>query len=152
MKIHLKKWIISFLVVCFAITGMAPVALAYSNGKGHNGHKYEKHGNRYDREERDRFVLKHLNVSQKVLDYARRNKMTMRDIMIAKRIAEKSPRIGVIDVLKLRKKGHTYRSIANRYQVRWDNFDDDVNNSYNNIVRDAIKIGLVIWALDELLN
>lgn len=151
MEIHLKKWIVSFLVVCFTVTGMAPVALAYSHGKGHND-RYEKHGNRYDKGERDRFILKHLNVSKKVLDYARRNKMTTRDIMIAKRIAEKSPRLAVIDVLKLRKKGYTYRSIANRYQVRWDNIDDDVNNSHNNIVRDAIKIGLVIWALDELLN
>ena len=157
MQKNFKRFVVTLLIACFAVSSTGGVALAYHGNRHDNGHRnhgnrYSNYGHRYDRDRSERFALRHLNVSRSAWDYARRNDMTMRDVMISKRIADKSPRLSVEAVLKLRKKGNSYQSIANRYNVRWDRVDSEVNDSHKNLVRDAIKIGLVIWALDELIN
>lgn len=157
MKNFLQKFVGALLVACFTVSSMGGVAFAHQNNKHDNGYrnhgnKYDNYGHRKDRDKSERFILNRLNVSKSVWNYAQRNGMTMRDVMIAKRIADKSPRLSVESVLKLRKKGNSYQSIANRYNVRWDRVDSEVNDSHKNLVRDAIKIGLVIWALDELID
>ena len=157
MQKNFKRFVVTLLIACFAVSSTGGVALAYHGNRHDNGHRnhgnrYSNYGHRYDRDRSERFALRHLNVSRSAWDYARRNDMTMRDVMISKRIADRNRYLSVEEVLRMRNRGHSYRWIADRHHVRWDRIDHEVNDSHRGLARDAIKIGLVIWALDELID
>lgn len=126
------------IFVCFCASLLPADALAKKPGKYDSRH--------------ERVVVNNIHIQDRHFAYVRKNRMTMRDLITAKAIADESRRLDTQDVLRLMKRGYSYRQIAKKYNVKWRKVERRVDESYKDMRREAIKLGLAIWALDEILN
>lgn len=126
------------IVVCFCVSLVPAETLAKKHNKFDSRH--------------ERIVINNIHINDRHMGYARNNRLTLRDLLVAKAIADESRRLDTEDVLRLMKRGYSHRKIAKKYNVSWWKVERNVNDGYRDMRRDAVKVGLTLWALDEILN
>lgn len=97
-------------------------------------------------------IINSIHINDRHFGYARQHRLSFRDLIVAKAIADESRSLDTEDVLKLMKRGYSYQRIAKKYNVSWRKVDRRVDEAYRDMRRSAVKVGLTLWALDEILN
>ena len=140
MKQRICNMLILGMVICFCVSVLPSEALA---AKG-NHHKYDSR--------HERIIINSIHINDRHLGYVKNNRLSLRDLIVAKAIADESRYLDTEDVLRLMKRGYSHKKIAKKYHVNWRKVDKRVDNAYKDMKRSALKIGLNFWSLDEILN
>lgn len=148
---HSKKILVWMILACFSFVAL-PAATAFAK-KDHNkyDHKQDKRYKKYDKRH-DRVVINVIRIEDRHLGFARKNRLTLRDIIIAKTIADESRHLDTEDVLRMKLQGKSYKNIARQYNINWRTVDRKLDDIHRAMKHEAIKQGLTLWALDELLD
>lgn len=152
MKKITKKIVVWGMMASFCLSAVPATGFAEkypeNNYRAHGNHgKYEKE-DRY----RERIVMERIHVDGYYIDFLREHNLTLRDIIMAKQIADISGRLSTEDVLRMKLSGKSYKSIARKYDVYWHKVNREVDDSYRDMKDEAVKLGIVLWALDEVLR
>lgn len=110
---------------------------------GSRGHLWPEHR---------RVIIDTVSIRDRHYDYARRNGFALNDLLVARAIADRSGFADTEDVLRMMRRGHDQRWVAHYYGVSWRDVERQTGNSYNDLKRNLVKAGIMVWALDRLLD
>lgn len=151
MKKITKKIVVWGMMACFSVAAVPATGFAAHNNHEQHGRYDKKHDSRYEHH-RDRIVMDRIHVEEYHMNFLRNNNLTLGDLITAKQIADVSGRLSTEDVLRMKLSGKSYKSIARKYDVYWRKVTRDVDNSYRDMRSEAVKLGIVLWALDEVVR
>ena len=124
--------------------------------KKDNGNRGNNNGNRGNNSDRARnrgnIVVNVMKSSWGNFDRARSNGLTLRDFITASYIASQVSDHDFMSIFALKKNGKPYKEICKALGINWGSVRRHVKGQYNVMNEDAVKAGLVIWALDEILS
>lgn len=144
------KLVGGFLVGCFTCMLFAPLAEAKPHAKPPA--KVEHHDKKHADKSCGDIIIDVLKCSRYDFDRARRNQMTLEDYIVACYIAERIAGHDFEDVFHMHKNGKPYKDICKAYGINWGSVRSHLNHNYDIMTEDAIRIGLVMWGLNEILR
>lgn len=154
MRIAWKRWMAGGVLAAFCFASLPALGFAgpRHSERGEHRDRYEQERRRPRHDKRhDRFVINHMHIRDHHFKFARGSRLTLRDLLFAKEIAKRSA-LDVEDVLRMHVRGRSYRSVAKQHHVVWNTVERDVERAYDDMYRDAVKRGIALWAIDELLD
>ncbi|MBP2633349.1 MAG: hypothetical protein H6Q70_3977 [Firmicutes bacterium] len=157
MKKFTKKIVVWGMMACLSITAVPATSFAeqYPESNYNHHEEHDRYDRKYDRRyehHRNHIVMERIRVEEYYMDFLRENNLTLGDLITAKQISDVSGRLSTEDVLRMRLSGKSYKSIARKYDVYWRKVNRDVDNIYRDMRNEAMKQGIVLWALDEVVR
>ncbi len=161
-----KKITSVFLALCFSATLFSAPVLA-KKGDGNNKDKGKQQQNKgYDQgqkgkdkkddrakgNQRGNIVVNIMKSNWSDFDRARANRLTLDDFITASFIASQLGHNDFMYVFTMKKNGKPYKEICKANGIKWGWVRRNVKNQYAIMNDDAIKLGLVMWALDEIFD
>lgn len=143
------KLVSGFLVGCFTCILFVPPAEAKPHDKPPKAaHHQEKHAKKYCGD----IVIDVLKCSRSDFDRACRNRMTLEDYIVACYIADRISGHDFEDVFHMHKNGKPYKEICKAYGINWGSVRSHMNHHYDLMSEDALRAGLIMWGLHEILR
>ena len=151
MKKITKKIVVWGMMACFSVAAVPVTGFAEHNNHEQHDRYDRKYDSRYEHH-RNRIVMERIHVEEYHMNFLRENNLTLGDLIRAKEIADASGCLSTEDVLRMKLHGRSYRSIAHEYHVNWGRVNREVDNTYRDMRNEAVKLDVVLWALDEVLR
>lgn len=156
----LNKWkktstLIVALSLCAGLA--AEPAFAKQAGKG-PANKEVQQGNKNNKKKmaqedrRQEIVRKVQNSTHYSYERARRAGMTLEDFIITQYIAERLTGHDFIDVYAMRRNGSPYKEICKANGIKWGWVRRHVKDQHVVMTDEAHRLGLIMWALHEILR
>lgn len=149
-KTVLQKMTSVLLAALFAVCAFAaPVSAKHHK----DNHKPPGHSQRIKHnKDRGDIVIEVLGCSGHDFWRARRAGMTLEDLIIAMYIAHEIKDHDFEDIFHMKKNGKPYKEICKAYGINWGSVRRHMNKRYDIMSEDAVKIGLIMWGLHEILD
>ena len=101
---------------------------------------------------RDNVVITVVRSNSRDFERARNERLTLRDFIIALYIAKQLGYNDYMPVYVMKKNGRSYRSICRDHGIRWNDVNSHLDNRHKSMNEDAVKLGIALWALDDVIN
>lgn len=101
---------------------------------------------------RSDIVMDVLGCSSRDFWRARSAGMTLEDLIAAVYIAHELKDRDFEEVFRMKKNGKPYKEICKAYGINWGSVRRNIDKDYGIMSDDAVKAGLVMWGLQEVLN
>ncbi len=151
IKCVLKRVCGAFLTCIMLANIFTPLAEA-KNVK-HEGKqiKHEQKAKAKKQKDCGDIIIDVLKCSKYDFDKARREKMSLEDYIITSYIAQQAGD-DFLNIFRMQKNGKPYKDICKALGINWGSVRRHVKNSHDAMSEDAVKAGLVMWGLHEILH
>lgn len=158
----LKKSAAALLAICFSMGLIAsPVsakpqwsqapAVPLSQQGNYGNHK--NNNKKFEQDEHRKEIIRSVqNCSWYSFERARHAGMTLEDFIITFYIADQIADHDFMDIYIMQKNGSPYKEICKANGIKWGWVRRHVKNQHMVMTDEARELGLIMWALDEILH
>ena len=145
------------LTMCLSLGLLASPALAKPQGAASNNQTMQQtkqvNNHQFDQyESRKEIVRKVQNVTGYSFDRGHEAGMTLRDFIITLEIAQHFGDRDFVDIYMMQKNGSPYKEICKANGINWGSVRRHVKNQHQVMSDEARELGIIMWALDEILH
>ena len=155
----LKKSAAALLVICFSMGLIATPVLAkpqWSQTPATQMSHQENHksnNKKFEQDEHRKKIIRNVqNSSWYSFERARHAGMTLEDFIITFYIADQIADHDFMDIYIMQKNGSPYKEICKANGIKWGWVRRHVKNQHAAMSDEARELGLIMWALDEILH
>ncbi len=159
LSVNLKRILSALLMFCFSLSLFAAPAMAKPKDQkpqypvmqeNHNNH--EKNKKTEQNENRKEIIRQVQNCSWNSFERARHEGMTLEDFIITLYIADQIADGDFVGIYHMQKNGTPYKEICKANGIKWGWVRRHVKDQHMVMSEEAQKVGLIMWALDEILH